>query len=118
MRTIREVLDALPPGAETGLDPGALDESRRRFGSNPLTPLAREPLWRRFLDKFDEPIIKILLAAALLSMFVELFAGNPVAAGVSLAVVAVAVVVLLALRRSDWVPGLLFLSAVVLFFVG
>jgi Ca2+-transporting ATPase len=118
MRTIREVLDALPTGAETGLDPRTVDDSRRRFGSNQLTPLPRVPLWRRFLDKFDEPIIKILLAAALLSMFVELFAGNPATAGVSLAVVAVAVVALLALRRSDWVPGLLFLSAVALFLVG
>jgi Ca2+-transporting ATPase len=118
MRTIREVLDALPTGAETGLDPGAVDDSRRRFGSNQLTPLPRVPLWRRFLDKFDEPIIKILLVAALLSMFVELFAGDPVTASVYLAVVAVAVVVLLVLRRSDWVPSLLFVSAVALFLVG
>ena len=48
---------------------------------------AREPLWKKFLDKFDEPIIKILLAAALLSMFVDLFkaqrhARRPAALGV------------------------------------
>jgi phosphotransferase system enzyme I (PtsI) len=41
------------------------------FGDNRLTPLPREPLWHKFLDKLDEPIIKVLLVAALLSMFVE-----------------------------------------------
>ena len=39
-------------------------DSRQRFGANRLTPLPREPLWKKFLEKFDEPIIKILLAAA------------------------------------------------------
>ncbi len=41
MRTIREVLGALPVSAEAGLDPAAVDDSRRRFGANRLTPLPR-----------------------------------------------------------------------------
>jgi Ca2+-transporting ATPase len=118
MRTIREVLDALPTSADAGLDPGAVADSRCRFGANHLTALPREPLWKKFLAKFDEPIIKILLAAALLSMFVELFGDNPVVAGVALAVVAVAVAGLFVVRRSAWVPSLMFVSALVLFFVG
>jgi Ca2+-transporting ATPase len=93
-------------------------DSRRRFGANRLTPLPREPLWRKFLAKFDEPIIKILLAAALLSMFVDLFAGNPVAAGVALGVVTLAAAGLLALRRSEWLPSLMLGSAVAVFVVG
>ena len=94
MRTIREVRDALPTSADAGLDP---DAGRARAGaaSAPTAspPLPREPLWKKFLDKFDEPIIKILLAAALLSMFVDLFGGSPVTAGVALGVVALAVAV-------------------------
>ena len=43
---------------ETGLTPEVVLESRRQFGSNRLTPLAREPAWKQFLDKFDEPINK------------------------------------------------------------
>src|ERR1019366_3579990 len=103
---------------ESGLSLEAVAASRGRFGENKLTPLPREPLWRKFLGKFDEPIIKILLAAALLSMFVELFQGNPLAAGVSLGLVAIAVVAFLLLQLGDWLPSLLFGSALVMFFVG
>jgi Ca2+-transporting ATPase len=72
MRTLRDVRD-LPTAAEGGLTPEGVARSRQRFGRNVLTPLPREPLWKKFLEKFDEPIIKILLAAALLSMVVDLF---------------------------------------------
>jgi magnesium-transporting ATPase (P-type)/WD40 repeat protein len=118
MRTIREVRDALPAADDAGLDPAAVAESRRRFGANCLTALPREPIWKKFLDKFDEPIIKVLLAAALLSMFVDLFGEQPAVAGAALGAVALAAAVLLLLRRSAWVPSLLFASALVLFLLG
>jgi Ca2+-transporting ATPase len=118
MRTIREVRDALPTAADAGLDAAAVAESRRRFGANRLTALPREPLWKKFLDKFDEPIIKVLLAAALLSMFVDLFGEQAVAAAVAFGVVVAAVVALLLLRRSAWVPSLMFVSALALFVLG
>ncbi len=60
-----------------------------QFGVNRLTPLPREPLWQKFIEKFDEPIIKILLAAALLSMVVDLFKANSTVGGIALGVVAV-----------------------------
>src|SRR3712207_8742312 len=78
MRLLTEIVQQLPPSAENGLTADGVSQSRQRFGANRLTPLPREPLWKKFLEKFDEPIIKILLAAALLSMFVELFSNNPV----------------------------------------
>jgi Ca2+-transporting ATPase len=118
MRTTSEVLDALPTSAEAGLDPGAVEESRRRFGANRLTSLPRTPLWKRFLAKFDEPIIKILLAAALLSMFVELFGDNPAVGGVAFGVVLLAALALGLLRRSGWLPALMLAAAVALFVVG
>ncbi len=72
MRTIAEVLQQLPTTRENGLTPTDVEKSRQRFGANRLTPLPREPLWKKFMEKFDEPIIKILLAASLLSMLVDL----------------------------------------------
>ena len=42
--------------------------SRERYGINVLTPPEREPLWKQFLAKFDDPLIKILLVALVLSM--------------------------------------------------
>ena len=44
------------------------------------------PLWKKFLEKFDEPIIKILLAASLLKIVVDLFEASPPAGGIALAV--------------------------------
>src|SRR5262249_53494459 len=117
---------ALPTSTESGLTADGVAQSRRLFGINRLTPLPREPLWKKFLEKFDEPIIKILLAAALLSMFVELFrgqpepgvAGNPLLAAIALAVVVAAGAALYALRQAQWLPSLMFGSALVVFSLG
>src|SRR3569623_473810 len=108
MRVVSDLLPTLPLLPESGLSPEAVAASRGRFGENRLPPLPSEPLWRKFLGKFDEPIIKILLAAALLSMFVDLFQVSPNAAGVALAVVALAVFAFFALKLGDWIPSLLF----------
>src|SRR5205085_4894297 len=54
-------------------------------------------------------------AAALLSMFVDLFRGNPVAAGVALGVFAAGVLALYLLHLGEWLPSLLFGSAIVVF---
>lgn len=52
----------------TGLNESQVRESRAKYGANILTPPAKEPLWKLFIKKFDDPIIKILLIAALLSL--------------------------------------------------
>src|SRR3954470_19441971 len=119
MRTIQEIEQQFPGAAENGLTAAAAAESAARHGLNRATPLPREPLWKKFLEKFDEPIIKILLAAALLSMLVDLFQapGHATLAGVALAVVVAAVAGAWVLRLGQWVPTLMFLSAVVLFFI-
>src|SRR5208337_1012803 len=36
---------------------------RQQYGANVMTPPAREPLWKQYLEKFDDPIIRILLLA-------------------------------------------------------
>ena len=118
MRTLQEIRRDFPGADETGLTSEAVTRSAKTFGANRLTPLLREPLWKKFLEKFDEPIIKILLAAALLSMFVDLFQTNLISAGVALAVEAAAVVAVFALRKGHWLPTVLFTSAIILFFVG
>jgi P-type Ca2+ transporter type 2C len=119
MRTLAEIEQLFPGPAEAGLSAAQAEESAKRFGLNRLTPLPREPLWKKFVEKFDEPIIKILLAAALLSMFVDLFQSRMGAvAGVALAVVVVALAGAFALRLAQWVPTILFVSAVALLLIG
>src|SRR5947209_19739131 len=118
MRTLQEIQQQFPSTPDTGLSSEAAARSRQQHGANALTPLPREPLWKKFIEKFDEPIIKILLGAALLEMFVDLFQGNPLAAGLSLVAVAGAFIALFVLKQTRWLPSLMFGSAVVLFFVG
>lgn len=51
-----------------GLTSKEVLESREKNGSNILTPPKRDPLWKLFLEKFEDPIIRILLIAAFLSL--------------------------------------------------
>ncbi|MCL2348415.1 MAG: cation-transporting P-type ATPase, partial [Planctomycetaceae bacterium] len=51
-----------------GFNDSQVLEMRKRFGKNELTPPKREPWWRQFLEKFEDPTIRILLAAAVVSL--------------------------------------------------
>lgn len=51
-----------------GLTLAQVEQSRVAHGPNTLTPPAKEPLWRLFLEKFSDPVIRILLIAAFLSL--------------------------------------------------
>ena len=51
-----------------GLTGAEVEQSRQRYGANVLTPPKRKSLWRLFFEKFNDPVIRILLVAALLSL--------------------------------------------------
>ena len=51
-----------------GLSDKEVAESRQRHGENVLTPPERTSLWRLYIDKYNDPIIKILLVAATISL--------------------------------------------------
>jgi Ca2+-transporting ATPase len=42
--------------------------SRQRYGENVLTPPRRQSMWRLYLEKYQDPMVRILLAAALVSL--------------------------------------------------
>src|SRR5436305_14018138 len=110
MRTISDLKSALSLSPEQGLSSDSVLKSRQQFGANRLTPLPREPLWQKFLEKFDEPIIKILLAAALLSMVVDLFKASTVTGSVALVVLAVLFLGAFVAKQARWLPTLMFVS--------
>lgn len=56
-----------------GLTEAQVIESRRQHGANVLTPAEKEPLWKQFLEKFSDPIIRILLIALLASVGIACF---------------------------------------------
>ncbi|MDR3109030.1 MAG: calcium-translocating P-type ATPase, PMCA-type, partial [Planctomycetaceae bacterium] len=51
-----------------GLNAEQVKQSEEKYGRNTLTPPKREPLWKLFLEKFNDATIKILLVAAVLSI--------------------------------------------------
>src|SRR5947209_5407075 len=118
MRSLADIQQAFVVSPETGLTADMVARSRQRFGSNRLTPLPKEPLWKKFIEKFDEPIIKILLAAALLSMIVDLFKENARTGGIACGVISALVVVMYLAGLSRWAPSVMFVSALALFCVG
>lgn len=83
---------------KTGLCDAEVEESRRLHGDNVLTPLEKETIWQQFIEKFKDPIIKILLIAWLLSLVVSCyqFFTEDVGASVLLEPLGILVAVLLA----------------------
>lgn len=45
--------------------------SREQHGANVLTPCEKDPLWKQFLEKFEDPLIIILLIAGFLSIAIS-----------------------------------------------
>jgi len=59
-----------------GLASDRIEALRRQYGANVMTPPAREPLWKQYLEKFDDPIIRILLLAVGISAVVAIIKGS------------------------------------------
>jgi Ca2+-transporting ATPase len=61
---------------DKGLQSSNIKEFRNRFGTNIMAPPIREPLWKQYLKMYDNPIIKILIFAAVISAIVSFVQGN------------------------------------------
>ncbi len=57
----------------TGLTDAEVLESRQKNGVNILTPPEKDPLWKRFLEKFGDPLIIILMIAGVLSVGISCY---------------------------------------------
>lgn len=53
-----------------GLTLQQVEDNRKQYGVNVLTPPRKTPLWKLFLEKFDDPVIRILLVAWLMSLVI------------------------------------------------
>ena len=47
----------------TGLSSKQVEESRQKYGANTLTQMPQDPLWKKILEGFKDPMIMILLVA-------------------------------------------------------
>ncbi len=59
-----------------GLTDNEVIRSRSEHGDNILTPPKRTPLWKLYLEKYKDPIIKILLLAVVFSLALSIIEGG------------------------------------------
>lgn len=57
----------------TGLSSKEIEESRRKWGSNELPRREAESFWAKLRDNFDDPLIRILCAALLVTCALAVF---------------------------------------------
>lgn len=62
--------------ATKGLTNQQVALNRQKYGSNALSPIPQEPLWKLFLEKFKDTTIIILCVAALVSLAAGLHTGH------------------------------------------
>ena len=51
-----------------GLSASQVEQSRREHGENVLTPPKPVSMWKLYMEKYQDPIIRILLVAAVISL--------------------------------------------------
>ncbi|MCL2742439.1 MAG: calcium-translocating P-type ATPase, PMCA-type [Planctomycetaceae bacterium] len=61
-------IESLTVNTAHGLTDEQVKQSAVQYGRNVLTPPERDPLWKQFLEKFNDPTIIILLIAAAVSI--------------------------------------------------
>ena len=72
-KSAKEVLQELNVNSEQGLSNQEADERLLKYGPNKLPEKKKTPLFLVFLQQFNDPMIFILLAAALLSVAISIY---------------------------------------------
>ena len=57
---------------QRGLTAAEVAQSRQEHGENVLTPPKRQSMWRLYLEKYQDPMVRILLVAAVVSLLLSL----------------------------------------------
>ena len=57
----------------SGLTDAQVLQSRAKHGVNVLTPPAKDPLWKQYLEKFKDPLIVILIIAGMMSVGISCY---------------------------------------------
>lgn len=65
-----------PEQVLNGLSDQQVLESREKHGWNLLTPPKRPSMWKLYLEKFNDPVIRILLVAAFFSLVISIIEGE------------------------------------------
>lgn len=59
-----------------GLTSQQIDDNRKKWGENVLTPPAKTSIWKLYIEKYNDPMVKILLVAAAISLCLAFIKGE------------------------------------------
>lgn len=78
----------MPPSNLTirGLSRDQVEASRAQHGANTMTPPPRKPWWEQYFEKFNDPVIRILMIAAGIAVGIGALHGEVAAEGVGIIV--------------------------------
>jgi Ca2+-transporting ATPase len=68
-----EVLTHLNTNLSVGLINSRVEELQKIYGPNSLPPEEKESIWEKIMEQFDDPMVKILLLAAVISFLISFF---------------------------------------------
>eukprot|EP00878_Enallax_costatus_P002773 GHUV01002963.1.p2 GENE.GHUV01002963.1~~GHUV01002963.1.p2 ORF type:complete len:560 (+),score=121.05 GHUV01002963.1:3990-5669(+) len=74
-REVLEVLSYFGVDPKTGLSAEQVVQSRAQYGRNELAPDEGTPLWKLVLKQFDDLLVKILIAAAVIDLILGASSG-------------------------------------------
>ena len=69
-KSINEILEEFKVKIDSGLNEQDIEKNRQKYGENKLKDKPKKTLFQKVLEQFKDPLILILLAAALVSMFI------------------------------------------------
>lgn len=100
LKTIKEVLDEQEVEKEQGLTDEQAAERLLEHGKNKMAEAKKAPVWRRFLEQLADPMIIILIAAAVISGVTAVYGGESFADVIIIMIVVVINAVLGVVQES------------------
>ena len=78
LETVSEVLSE-QRSSEQGLTSKEAEERLQKYGLNKLKEAPKTPLWKKFLEELADPMIIMLIAAAIISGVTSVYSGESMA---------------------------------------
>ena len=96
--TSQEIIKILQTDAKVGLDENEIQRRRKYYGYNDFEVDDDEPLWKKYLGQFKEPMILLLLASAVISLLMRQYDD---ALSITIAIVIVVTVAFIQENRAE-----------------
>jgi len=96
--SVEEVCQVLQSDEERGLSAQQVAERVKSFGYNDFKVSEPDPIWRKYLQQFKDPLIMLLLASAVVSLCLGQYDDS---ASISLAIIIVVTVGFIQEYRSE-----------------